>query len=165
MISTPTIQTLPQKKLAGKSMRMSLLQNTTPLLWKSFMQERKNIQNAVSSDLYSLQVYDDMYFQEFSPQTEFTKYALTEVSNFEHIPETMETFVLESGLYAVFIYQGLPQDFREAFQYIFHTWLPNSEYELDHRPHFEVLGAKYNPTHKESEEEVWIPIKINSHDI
>jgi AraC family transcriptional regulator len=165
MISTPTIQTLPQKKLVGKSMRMSLLQNTTPQLWKSFMQERKNIQNAVGTDLYSLQVYDDFYFQNFSPQTEFTKYALAEVSNFDMIPEHMEAFTLESGLYAVFIYQGLPQDFQEAFQYIFYTWLPNSEYTIDHRPHFEVLGATYNPTHKESEEEVWIPIKTNTHDI
>lgn len=159
MISTPTIQTLPQKKLIGKSVRMSLMQNATPQLWKSFMQERRHITNALGTDLFSLQVYDAMYFDNFSPQTEFTKYALAEVTDFETIPQNMESFTLESGLYAVFIYQGLPQNFKEAFQYIFYNWLPNSEYELDDRPHFEVLGAAYNPTDPNSEEEVWIPIK------
>ncbi|KAB8153066.1 GyrI-like domain-containing protein [Kordia sp. TARA_039_SRF] len=159
MITTPIIQTLPQKKLVGKSMRMSLIQNTTPQLWKSFMQQRNSIKNAVGSDLYSLQVYDELYFKQFNPKTEFTKYALTEVTNFEMIPEGMEAFTLESGLYAVFIYHGLPQNFAEAFQYIFHQWLPNSKYELDNRPHFEVLGKDYNPTSETSKEEVWIPVK------
>jgi AraC family transcriptional regulator len=140
-------------------MRMSLIQNTTPQLWKSFMQQRNSIKNAVGSDLYSLQVYDEIYFDNFNPQTEFTKYALTEVTDFETIPNEMEAFTLESGLYAVFLYQGLPQDFSEVFQYIFHQWLPNSKYELDNRPHFEVLGDKYNPTSENSQEEVWIPVK------
>jgi AraC family transcriptional regulator len=27
------------------------------------------------------------------------------------------------------------------------------------REHFELLGAKYNPTDENSEDEVWIPIK------
>ncbi|PTX62791.1 AraC family transcriptional regulator [Kordia periserrulae] len=160
MITFKTTQTLPQKKLVGKSMRMSLMQNTTPQLWKSFMQLRNSIKNAVGSDLYSLQVYDEMYFDNFNPQTEFTKYALTAVSDFESIPDEMEAFTLESGLYAVFLYQGLPQNFAEAFQYIFQKWLPNSEYTLDNRPHFEVLGAAYNPTSETSQEEVWIPIRI-----
>ncbi|MEP1984886.1 MAG: GyrI-like domain-containing protein, partial [Maribacter dokdonensis] len=38
-------------------------------------------------------------------------------------------------------------------------WIPNSEYQLDGRPHFEVLGAKYKNNDPNSEEEVWIPIK------
>ena len=159
MISTPTIQTLPQKKLVGMSARMSLLQNTTPQLWQRFMQERKHLQNTVGTDLYSLQMYDELYFNNFSPQTEFTKYALAEVSDHSSIPKNMEAFTLESGLYAVFIYQGLPKDFAPAFQYIFHEWLPSSEYQLDHRPHFEVLGKNYDPTNASSEEEIWIPIK------
>ncbi|AXG71906.1 GyrI-like small molecule binding domain protein [Kordia sp. SMS9] len=159
MIEKPVIQTLPQKKLVGKSMRMSLVQNTTPILWKSFMQQRKSIENSVGTNLYSLLVYDDLYFENFNPQTTFTKYALTEVTDFETIPDGMESFTLESGLYAVFIYTGLPQNFGKAFQYILYTWLPTSGYELDNRPHFEVLGDNYIPNSEDSQEAVWIPIK------
>ncbi len=161
MKNKPTIQTLPQKKLIGKSARMSLVENTTSMLWRSFMQNRKTIKNAIGTDLYSIQVYEDTsYFQNFNPQTEFTKFAMIEVTDFDVIPDEMETLTIASGLYAVFIYKGLPQGFPVLANYIFSEWLPNSNYELDHRPHFEVLGENYNPTSENSEEEVWIPISV-----
>ena len=45
------------------------------------------------------------------------------------------------------------------FQYIFSEWIPQSDYSVDDRPHFEVLGAKYKNNDPDSEEEIWIPIK------
>ena len=161
MTQQPSIQTLPQKKLVGKSARMSLVQNTTSLLWNSFMQNRKAIKNAIGPNRYSIQVYDEAsYFKNFHPQTEFTKYAMMEEEDFSFIPTEMETLTIPSGLYAVFIYKGLPQGFPKLANYIFGEWLPNSVYQLDHRPHFEVLGENYNLTDENSQEEVWIPIKI-----
>jgi AraC family transcriptional regulator len=71
----------------------------------------------------------------------------------------METFVLPSGLYAVFLHRGDTKEFTNAFQYILQKWLPSSEYDLDNRPHFEVLGDKYKNNDPNSEEEIWIPIK------
>jgi AraC family transcriptional regulator len=70
----------------------------------------------------------------------------------------METYVLPGGLYAVFDYKGLNTD-NSIFQYILGTWLPGSDYVLDNRPHFEVLGDKYKNNDPNSEEEIWIPIK------
>ena len=58
----------------------------------------------------------------------------------------------------IFDYKGSSTD-TSIFQYIFRTWLPSSSYQLDDRPHFEVLGAKYKNNDPESEEEIWIPIK------
>ena len=49
--------------------------------------------------------------------------------------------------------------YKFPFQYIFTNWLPNSEYELDNRPHFEILGDKYINGSADSEEEIWIPVK------
>jgi AraC family transcriptional regulator len=43
--------------------------------------------------------------------------------------------------------------------YIFNTWLPQSNYQLAPRPHFEILGEKYKNNHPDSEEEIWIPIQ------
>lgn len=156
----PQIKILPQKKLVGKSLRMSLSDNKTAELWRSFMPERKKIENAVSDSLFSIQLYDtNLDFKSFTPQTEFTKCAMIEVSNFEKIPESMETQILKGGLYAVFIHKGTAKDFPKTSQYIFQEWLPNSEYELDQRAHFELLEADYNPMDENAEEEVWIPIK------
>ena len=72
----------------------------------------------------------------------------------------METFTLIGGLYVVFLYQGIASAGAKTFQYILGTWLPNSEYTLDNRPHFEILGEKYKNEDPSSEEEIWIPIKF-----
>jgi AraC family transcriptional regulator len=153
----PTIATLAEKKLVGKRVLMSLAENKTPDLWRSFMPQRKAIQNAVSNETISMSTYSEpLRLGDF--QQKFDKWAAVEVSDFDHVPAEMETFTLEGGLYAVFHYQGLSTD-NSIFIYIFGTWLPNSEYELDARPHFEVLGEKYKNGDPNSEEDIWIPIK------
>jgi AraC family transcriptional regulator len=155
---TPRIENLTEKKLIGKRISMSLANNKTGELWQNFMPKRRIISNNVSNDLISLQVYKPTYFSDFKPDNEFEKWATVEVTNFDVVPVDMETFSLEGGLYAVFDYKGSGSD-PSIFQYIFRTWLPDSDYMLDTRPHFEVLGDKYKNNDPSSEEEIWIPIK------
>ena len=154
----PRFETVSEKKLIGLHTTMSLINNKTGELWKSFMQRRKEITNNTSNDFISLQVFSPTHFQSFNPNAEFEKWALTEVSDFNAVPNGMETFILPNGLYAVFEHKGSGAD-TSIFQYIYGTWIPNSEYELDNRPHFEVLGEKYKNNDPNSEEEIWIPIK------
>lgn len=156
----PRIETIPEKKLVGKHLKMSLAQNRTAELWKSFMTEKKKIQNIISGDLISMQIYDkSLDFKDFNPDVEFEKWAAAEVEDFNSVPDNMATHILQGGMYAVFLYKGHPALFQNTFQYIFYTWLPGSEYELDNREHFEILGDKYKNNDPDSEEEVWIPIK------
>lgn len=160
MTQQPRIETLTAKKLIGKNIRMSFLHNKTADLWRSFMQERKNISNTVGTDLYSIQIFDSVFdYQNINPASEFTKWAAVEVTDWLSIPENMDSFSLTGGLYAVFIHKGTPSDFRKTFDFIFLSWLPQSNYVIDNRPHFDVLGEKYINNHPNSEEEIWIPIK------
>jgi AraC family transcriptional regulator len=141
---------------------MNYSDNKTIELWKSFMPLRNEIKNKVSSDLISLQVYDKMPdFINFDKETVFEKWAAIEVSEFNSVPDGMDSFVLSGGQYAVFYYKGLSTD-TEIFRYIFGIWLPGSGFELDDRPHFEVLGEKYKNNDPDSEEEIWIPIKAKN---
>ncbi len=71
----------------------------------------------------------------------------------------METLILPGGLYAVFLYKGPAGAGSKLYQYIFETWLANSEFLLDNRPHFALMGGKYKNEDPNSEEEIWIPIK------
>ena len=155
---TPRIETTVDRKLVGKRTTMSLANNRTSDLWKDFMPRRKEIINVVTNGFISMTVYRPAHFIDFKPTNEFEKWAAVEVSNFETVPKGMETFVLQGGLYAVFDYKGSSND-PKIFQYIFGTWLPNSKYIVDNRPHFEVLGEKYKNNDPTSEEEIWIPIK------
>ena len=155
----PRIEELAGKKMIGKRMMMSFSQNRTYGLWSSFMPVRKKIQNNIGIELYSIEVYPPFFFDTFSPAAEFEKWAAVEVTDFEAIPDEMETLTIPGGLYAVFVHKGPATDGPTTYQSIFGTWLPGSEYVLDNRPHFAVMGQKYNHEDPDSEEEIWIPVK------
>jgi len=154
-----SIRILKEKKLVGKRITMSFSDNKTGELWKGFMPRRKEIVKSIGTWLYSMQIYDPMFFSNFNPDKEFEKWATIEVTDFESVPDQMETYNLEGGLYAVFLYHGAASDAADTFKYILGEWLPSSDYDLDSRPHFEILGEKYKNESKDSEEEIWIPIR------
>jgi AraC family transcriptional regulator len=155
----PRIEIIEEKKLVGKKLTMSYANYRIGELWGSFMPRRTEITNITSNDLISLVVYKPNHFDDFNPNNEFERWAAVEVDDFANIPVEMETFVLSSGLYAVFHYIGSSTGITSFYQNIFTAWLPNSEYELDDRPHFEILGEKYKNNDPLSEEDIWIPIK------
>jgi len=150
------------------SQTMTFANDLSVMMWQNFMPRRHEITNRLGEELYSAQVYPDNF--DFGPQTSFTKWATVPLrrdvallrlysKKSNHIPEGMETLVIPEGLYAVFLYKGIPANAEPFFRYIFTEWLPSSGYTLDSRPHFEILGSKYKHNDPNSEEEVWIPIK------
>ena len=155
----PTIKTIQAKKAIGFSTKTTIANDQTVKIWQQLIPRLKEVKNAVSADLFSLQVYNGETFEEFIPTSEFTKYALVEVKNYDFVPEGFETFEIPAGDYAVFIHKGTSADFYKTSQYIYAEWLPKSKFKLDEKPHFAVMGDKYlgheNP---ESEEEVWVPV-------
>lgn len=160
-MTEPELVEIPERKLVGMHRRMSLAENTTKELWQTFMPRRKEIFNKANEWLYSVQVYDEpLTLHTFTPATVFERWAAVEVTDFQELPEGMESHLLSGGKYAIFIHKGPAHAFAKTFDYIFRTWLPNSGYEVDRRAHFEIMGDKYlgidNPN---SEEEIWIPIK------
>jgi AraC family transcriptional regulator len=156
----PEIKLLAEKKLIGQKIKTSFSDNRTYELWRNFMPVRKMILNNLTSELFSLQVYPESFsFEKFDATVIFEKWAAVEVADFGFVPDGMESFILVGGLYAVFIYKGSANEGAKAFEYIFGTWLPASDYILDNRPHFELLGEKYKNNDPESEEEIWIPIR------
>lgn len=157
----PTIVTSPAKLLVGLHLEMSILNNKTHQLWSTFMPRKKEITSSISDDLISLQLYPDGYFDGFNPVKTFTKWAAKEVSDFNNTPDGMFQFTLSEGLYAVFHYKGMSGD-PSIFKYIFMQWLPASKYQLNQRPHFEVLGNKYKQGDPNSEEKIWIPVGLKS---
>ena len=154
----PQIVQGPERKIVGVSQKMSLATHDVARLWGVFMPRRKEIQNTISKELLSLAIYSEDHFISFDPNRVFEKWAGVEVSAFPKRPSSMEAVVIPSGLYAVFHYKGRSTD-QTIYRYIFQQWLPKSGYELDNRPHFEILGEKYRNNDPESEEEIWIPIR------
>lgn len=156
---TPRIKVLQEKRLVGKYLKMSIINDKTKELWRGFHPMVQRIDHRVNEDKISLQVYPDNYFNSFDPNLEFVKWAAVEVSDFKNVPKEYNNFLLGGGLYAVFDYIGSSAD-NSIFDYIYTIWIPDSKYRLGNRPHFEVLGKNYKNNDPDSEEEIWIPINL-----
>lgn len=154
----PQIKTFPLTKFIGKSLAISYSDYRITELWSGFMPRRNEIQNSVGTELYNIQVNPENF--DFNPKTPFAKWAVMAVSNFDTIPDGMETLEVPEGLYAVFQYKGDQSGAASFFNQIYSVWLPNSDYQLDNRPQFEILGEKYKNNDPNSEEEIWIPIDL-----
>lgn len=155
-----SIQKIEAKKTIGFTTKTTIANDKTAEVWQQLIPRLKEVKNAVSADLFSLQVYNGETFEKFTPNTEFRKYALVEVKNYDFVPKGFAKFEIPAGEYAVFIHKGISADFYKTSQYIFGEWLPKSDYKLAEKPHFEVLGDNYKGhTNPENEEEVWIPIQ------
>jgi AraC family transcriptional regulator len=156
-VEDPEIKLLSPKKIIGMKMQMTLADDKTGELWRTFMPRRKEIQNNLTHEFISMQLYSPTYFKDFDPGNHFEKWAAIEVQDLSLVPEGMNSYTIPYGLYSVFYYKGFSQE-NSIFKYIFTDWLPRSNYLLENRPHFEILGEKYKNQNPNSEEEIWIPI-------
>ncbi|MCP4440172.1 MAG: GyrI-like domain-containing protein [Aureispira sp.] len=154
----PKIVDLPPRKLMGMQEQMSFSDDKTFMLWKQFRTTLRTTTPNNYTEFYSLQQYPKDF--DFTPNTYFRKWAAVKVDDSIPVPLEIEIFPLKGGLYAIFIHKGPANTFFKTSNYIFAEWLPNSEYELDHRAHFEILTPDYKPNDPNAQEEVWIPIKI-----
>ena len=157
----PEIIEIEEKMLVGIKVSTSLADDKTSLLWKRFMQSREAIRNNKNDDLFSVQIYGENFIrEEFDSQSVFEKWAAMETIDHSFIPKGLQKLEIPAGMYAVFIHHGTAKEFAETAKFIFEDWLPASEYVLDNRPHFEVLGKEYKgPDDPGSKERIWIPVK------
>ena len=157
-MTEPRIEIFPQTRLIGQKTRMSLVDNRTRELWQSFRSRQAEIQGVAGPELYSIEQYPSDYHQHFNPQREYVKWAAIRVDEGSEAPDGMEVLHIPAGKYAVFHYKGLPSQASSTYQYIYGSWVPQSDFALDHRPHFAIMGDKYLGEHPDSEEDLWIPI-------
>jgi AraC family transcriptional regulator len=159
-MKNPKIIDIKERKLVGIRIKTSLFENRTSDLWRGFKARVKEIRGRLNEEFYSVQIFEEyLKFEDFNSNTEFEKWAAVEISELDNLPEGMEFHILKGGKYAVFIHKGTPDMFYKTSQYIFGVWLPNSEFELDKREHFEIMKKGYSPFDENAEEEIWIPIK------
>lgn len=157
MYAEPRIETVETLRLTGISTPTSFADDRTPVLWRTFMSLRDAIGGRIGSELYSVQVYPADFFARFDPTRPFTKWAA--VATTGETTQGFERLTIPEGRYAVFPYKGHPAQAGAFFRWVFSQWLPASGYALDQRPHFEVLGAKFDKDSNDSEEDIYIPIR------
>lgn len=156
----PKIIQYKSQKIIGLHTVNSLAKDKTKMLWQELMPRRNEVNSRIGSAVYDLKIYpEELQMQDFTPVTEFDKWAGIPVENDSTIPEGMRSYTIPEGTYAVFIHKGPASSFPNTMHKIFTEWLPQSNYQLEDRPHFEILEETYNPLDPNAEEEIWIPVK------
>lgn len=151
----------PAFQITGHAVKQSFAQDRTFELWSGFMPVRHQVCADADAPLVSLQRYPTNF--SFAPpdlETSFEKWAGCITPDGFQAADGFETLHIPSGTYAVFLHRGPASGAARTFGYIFSQWLPDSGYEIDVRPHFEILDKRYKHNQPDSEEEVFIPIKL-----
>ena len=160
MVIAPRIETLSPRILVGMRMEMSMADDRTSDLWRSFGPRIRTISGRVTDGTVAVRRYRTAP-DVFDPEAVFERWAGVEVSGHEAVPEGLETCRIAGGPYAVFQHRGPASDLR-TFRSFFQEWLPASPFELDRRPHFELLPASYDPWSPEATEECFVPVRMRS---
>lgn len=150
---------LPPLTFTGFHRRTNLLQEPMTVSWRELRLRKPEITGCTDDCFYSVQVYDSPdYFRRFQPERMFDQWAAVRVTEGVAVPEGMQQLHSPGGLYAVFQHRGTPAQFAQTAQFIFGSWLPQSGYTLDQRPHFEQMAPGYRHDDPGAEEEVWVPV-------
>lgn len=151
----PNIKTCSEIKVIGLSSKIKMNElHKIVALWKQFMPRKHEIENLASEELIALQIYSD--FNNLEEPLDI--WACAEVVSLEKMPQNMKSFTIPSGKYAVFVHKGM--DASLTYQNIMTKWLPTSGYEIDDRPHFQVMGEKYKNGSLDSEEDFYVPVRL-----
>ncbi len=82
------------------------------------------------------------------------------VQKIDAVPDGMVSCTVPAGLYAIFTHTGTLATLQKTYDYIYGTWLPSSEYQLDAaRPDFEYYDERFTTgTDPASKFDIFIPL-------
>ncbi len=140
----------------GFSTETSLIEDQTALVFKQLMIWRKDSEEYRSQPVYDIKVYPKDYFSSFNPSRSFTKLAAVQQKDTKQV-EGLQNYTVNKGNYLCFTCEGIVS--AQFFQELYSSWLPQSEYELNHRPQFDKIWP--DPAQRGSvlKEEIYIPVK------
>ncbi|PPA91232.1 GyrI-like domain-containing protein [Brevibacillus laterosporus] len=143
----------------------NLHENQFKQIWERYFQREREIANKqmicnpeVRYGICTAEV--PLSLHHLTELTTFYGIAAIEVKEIVEVPEGMVAHTIQPGEYAVFRHQGPGSELRSTYDYIWGTWFPSVDFELDARDNFEVYGAEF--THIEDEDSIillYIPVR------
>lgn len=139
---------MPGFEVLGMKYRGKNEKKEVPELWEAFVPRMGEIKNRVDPKI-SYGVMDG-----FDRETgEFDYIACVEVTPSDEGPSGMEGVKIPDQTYAVF--KSTLPTIRQAFDYAYREWFPQSGYERSPGPEFELYGDEF---HKDQTIYIYIPL-------
>ncbi len=152
---TPELVELDSFLLIG----LSIPVHSSPMVtdaWAKFMAESDSIPNQITPVRY----YQFSFWPENSAMDGFFVMPSVEVTSLQEIPSILVGKTVPTARYLRFIHHGLSHLVGQTYQFIYQTYLPQSNYQLTKPYNFEFYGAGYKGAdNPDSESEIYIPIE------
>ncbi|MGJ7514495.1 GyrI-like domain-containing protein [Pseudomonas baetica] len=123
-----------------------------PALWEKFIPHIGNIPGQKGEVTYGICCNPD-------GKGGFEYIAGVQIDKLDDLPDQYRWVEVQPQYYAVFEHKGPLDQLPQTFQYLWHTWLPQSGYEAADAPEFERYSEDFNPNLKTGKLEIWLPIK------
>ncbi len=155
LVMEPEIITQPATKLVGIAKQYNNNDLDLVQLWSAFKPYRNNIANQVGDNAFG--IYEG--YEENENEVNFSYVCTVAVSNFDVIPEGMETREIPEQMYAKFTHKGPVANIDQTLKHIWGSWLPKSNYQYIEKPDFELYQSGFNNSDPKNELYLHIPIK------
>lgn len=130
-------------------------------VWCKLKENKDNWKPVNPVTMYAFEDYSEDFLQE---PVQFYYMAAVEVDESAEVYEGVSVKKIPASNYAIFTVNGKNQngEIGKAFQYIYHSWLPNSEYCLSEKilGDFEYYDERWDCQETSSQMEIWIPIEM-----
>jgi len=145
-------------KVVGMLIRTTMKENKIPQLWNDFLAREDEISEIVVPEC-SLGICLNEGISDFDENTEFSYLACKVLKTGCMIPQGMVSMNIPACLCAVFTHRGSLDNLSETYDYIYNTWLEESDYELAEEDEIEWYDSRFKFGNPESEMDIHIPIK------
>jgi len=127
-----------------------------PALWAEFLPRMDEIKNNVERIGYGV-------IQQTKDQTDVLEYyAAIEVAEIKALPKGMVSIEIPASQYAKFTHTGKVEDIDNTVNYIYSSWLMQSDERHSYGPDLEIYGAGYIPDSDDSLIHYAIPLIKNN---
>ena len=153
----PKIVQKPEICLVGMVVYSNPAEGEFGKTWDRFMQHSEDLpQRSNTTDHFGV----EFYTKDMEQTGKWFYMAAAEVDNLDVVPISMVAKRLPAATYAVFTVVGGLKKLGEGFQYAYHTWLPNSNYQNAHPFDFELYQeGRFKGDAEDSEIDIYIPVQ------
>ncbi len=155
LVMEPEIIIQPATKLVGIAKQYNSNDLDLVQLWSAFKPYRNNIANQVGDNAFG--IYEG--YEESDDEVNFSYVCTVAVSNFDDVPEGMETREIPEQMYAKFTHKGPVANIDQTLKHVWGSWLPKSNFDYIEKPDFELYRSGFNNSDPKNELYLHIPVK------
>ncbi len=156
-VPEPREDRLDKMMVAGVEIQNAKSNEEYSKAWEQFFQVQHKIQNSIGKEFYGITFYPEDY--DPSQEGGHIYMVAAQVKNLEDLPEGVVGCEIPARSYIVFEHKGPMEKVGELYGYIYHSFLPNSDFTAIYSDTIERYDHRFMEDPENPIFEIWIPVQ------